>query len=329
MRCKIIFSFFLLMAFGQSYGVIGDLAEEGKDLLLEKGKGKFVQYSKNGVRSVIDKLPGGKFVTGLIFDSGESMEDRVERIDKNQKTSLAKIREISSKVLSSKRKIEEMWRYKAWAIGQGNTLAERLRNSKPRKLLGAAFENWLQIPINPAEYIPNVPYTQKLKTSLDYDLSFEEGTYKDARHLLSNTRSALLAANLGNTNPQAFKRKYQEAEDYDISLMQAMQAKEVTLIRIYKAEVEQLTSQIKTLEEKQTQKGLTIGEVMQIEMVIDNKRKQIRELNEKIDQAIKQATVLTHEQRIEVAARKAKENIDGLDKWMADERKRMQNRRKK
>jgi hypothetical protein len=140
----------------RSYGIGEEVIEEGKDYVVDKGKGKLVSYSKNGVRSVIDKLPGGKFLTDLFLDDGESIEEKVDRIDKNQKTALGKIRDISSKVLQAKRKIEELWFYKTLTIERASSLADQLQKSQGHKFLGVALENWLKIPINPAQRIPEL-----------------------------------------------------------------------------------------------------------------------------------------------------------------------------
>lgn len=326
MKIVIASVYFFLLLCSKSFAGPNELLDDGKEFMVDKGKGKAVRYSKNGVRSVIDKLPGGKFFSDMIFDDGDSMEDKVDRIDKNQKTSLGRIRDISRKVLDSKRKVEDMWYYKTWSIEQGTSLAAKLRHSKNKKLFLASLEGALEMPVNPAAYIPNIPPTQKLKQNLNYDLSLERSSMQHTGYMLSNTRGSLMKSGLWKTNPKEFQRKYKEAEDYEGHLRAAMKAKEITTTRIYKADVEQLEAQIKVLEEHQTKKGLTVSEVMQIEIAIDNKRKHIRSLNAKIDKSIINSTELSEQDKIDAIVAKADEDCRNLAAYIRQERIRRHNK---
>lgn len=326
MKIVIFFICFFFLLSKKSFAGPNELLDDGKEFIVDKGKDKVIRYSKNGVRSVIDKLPGGKFLTNMIFDDGESMEDKVDRIDKNQKTSLGRIRDISRKVLDSKRKVEDMWYYKTWSIEQGTSLATKLRHSDNKKLFLASIEKVLQMPVNPAEYIPNIPPTQKLRQNLNYDLSLERSTTEYTGYMLSNTRGSLMTSGIWKTNPKEFQRKYKEAEYYEDNLRAAMKAKEITTTRIYKAAVEQLEAQIKVLEGHQTQKGLTLSEVIQIEIAIDNKREQIRSLNEKIDKAITDSTNLSEQDDIDAIIANADEDCRNLAAYIRNDRIQRQNK---
>jgi RNase H-fold protein (predicted Holliday junction resolvase) len=99
-----------------------------------------------------------------------------------------------------------------------------------------------------------------------------------------------------------------------------MRAKGITTTKVYKAHKDHLEKQIEVLEQHQTEKGLTVGEVLQMEMVIDNKRRHIRELEQAIEKDIQQAMVLSDQDKIAAAAAQSQEDIRRLEAWLEEER---------
>jgi hypothetical protein len=312
---------FYSTSFALGENIAKDIAEEGKDSLTGKGKEKVFKYSKNGARSVINKAPGGSFLTNWLFDDGESMEDKVDRIDKNEQTALTKIRTISRDALKAKRRIEDMWYFQNWTLNQGKSLAEKLRKSRYKKLLLSALESYLLIPLNPAEYVPNIPPFEKLKKSVEFDLSLERGVITDTKYLLNNTRAALMYSGVLKKNPKDFDGKYKEAQEYETTLMDAMRAKEIAMIKIDKAQVEKLQDQIKDLEEEQAKEGVSVDTVVAIELLIDKKKERIKKLNQNIDKAIKRSTILNDDQRFELQLRELERDQIRLQELRAKERK--------
>ncbi|ACP21014.1 hypothetical protein Aasi_1734 [Candidatus Amoebophilus asiaticus 5a2] len=181
--------------------------EEAKEAIGERidEKINFSGRLKYGVKSMLNKFPGGGFFTS-IFDGG-GMEAKVDRIDKRQKTSLDRIREIAHEALHTKKKVEEMYYFKKRSQDQATFLAKGLKKGSFKKFLGALVENGLQIPINPAEYIPNIPSFKNLKQSLELDLSLEKNVLGQGKHLLSNTRASMLSSNLLQTSPKQFDKQ--------------------------------------------------------------------------------------------------------------------------
>ncbi|MHB9148000.1 MAG: hypothetical protein ACYC2U_06370 [Candidatus Amoebophilus sp.] len=279
---------------------------------------------KSGVKSILKLAPGGGTVTSLLDQiGGNNMEEKVDRIDKRQKNSLDRIREIAYQAMETKKKVEEMYYFKKQSLSQAQWLASGLGKAKPTKLLGALVQKQLQIPLNPAEYIPSTPATMKLKEQLDFDLSLENSLVRQGRSFLSNTRSDLLASNLLETNPQQFKKEYAKAEAYEAILQESLTARDQTMIKIYKEELEQLEKEIKLLEEAKNKEGLTVSDVMQTEIAIDNKKEKAQTLREKITAFIKGNLQLSNEEKQKLAALKATEEANELTDFLTKEKKRM------
>ena len=276
-----------------------------------KGAAKFIPDG-GMTAAILDKLVGG------------GVEEKVDRIEKRQKTSLDRIRDIARKALDTKKKVEAMYYYKKRSQEQAQFLAAGLKRGNKKKFLGALIEEGLKIPINPAEYMPQTDQTSKLKQNLALDLSFEQGVISQGKYLLSDTRTALMATNLLHSNPKQFEKAYQQAEAYESTLSDALKAKEVATVKIYRAEVERLEKELQLLEQAKRKQGLTVGDVMQIEMAIDNKRWHIRELNEKITASIKADLLLSEEQKQALATHRAHQQMTALSDHLASEKKRMQ-----
>ncbi|NEJ84083.1 hypothetical protein GR268_47480, partial [Rhizobium leguminosarum] len=136
-------------------------------------------------------------------------------IDKRQKTSLDRIREIAQEAIQTKKKVEEMYYFKKRSQDQAAFLAKGLQKGSFKKFLGALVENGLQIPINPAEYIPNTPSFSNLKHNLALDLSLEKNVLGQGKYLLSHTRASLLSSNFLQSSPKQFDKQYAQAEAYE------------------------------------------------------------------------------------------------------------------
>ena len=282
---------------------------------------------KHGTKSAIRSLPGGGVITS-IWDrlDGGGVEEKVDRIDRRQKTSLDRIREIAHEAIETKKKVEEMYFFKKQSQDQAKALSEGLKKGNFKKFLGVLGEEGLQISLNPADYIPSTPATRKLKEALESDFSLERGLLGQGRSFFSHTRSALLAKDNRHTSPKQFKKEYQKAQAYESLLEEALEAKEQTTIKLYKAEVERLEKEIKLLEETKAKPGLTVSDVMQVEMALDNKKRQVLQLNEKITEFMKKNIGLSEEEEFKVGAQQAQEAIKELSSFLEKDKKRIRTR---
>ncbi|ACE06248.1 hypothetical protein Aasi_0879 [Candidatus Amoebophilus asiaticus 5a2] len=116
----------------------------------------------------------------------------------------------------------------------------------------------------------------------------------------------------------------EQAEAYEHQLQEALKAKSVATVKIYKAEIDRLEKEIKLLEEAKSKKGLTVGDVMQMELVIDSKRRDVRELNEKVDDRIAGDLELDEEEKEKMAIYKATRDLKELDDFLEKDRQRIQ-----
>ncbi|MHB9147731.1 MAG: hypothetical protein ACYC2U_04855 [Candidatus Amoebophilus sp.] len=331
MHIRIILLFILLAGI-YSEAHAGRLARKAK-IKLEEARERADERMgissklKHGTKSAIRSLPGGGVITS-IWDrlDGGGMEEKVDRIDKRQKTSLDRIREIAQEAIETKKKVEEMYYFKKQSQDQAKALSEGLKKGNFKKFLGALGEEGLQISLNPADYIPSTPATRKLKEALESDFSLERGLLGQGKSFFSHTRSALLTTNMMHTNPKQFKKEYQKAQDYEALLEEALEAKEQTTIKLYKAEVERLEKEIKLLEETKAKPGLTVSDVMQVEMAIDNKKKQVLKFHEKINRFMKKALPLTKEEEFKVNAQHMQEAVGELSSFLEKDKKRIRTR---
>lgn len=279
---------------------------------------------KSGVKRLAKFIPDGGMTASLLDNlTGGGMEEKVDRIEKRQKTSLDRIRAIARQALDTKSKVEELYYFKKNSQEQAEALSRGLQRANKKKFLGTLIEDGIGIPVSPAEYIPNTDQTKKLKENLAIDLSSEKSVINQGKYLLSNTRSALLATNLLHSNPKQFEKAYRQAAAYESTLYSALKAKEIATVRIYKAEIERLEKELQLLEQAKSSKGLTVGDLMQIEMAIDNKRQAIRDLNEKITVGIKDSLELSARAKEQLATHKAQQDAEKLAKYLAEDKQRI------
>jgi hypothetical protein len=263
-----------------------------------------------------------------LFDymTGNSLEDKVDRIDKRQQTSLDRIREVAYNALETKRTIEDIYYFTKWGIEEGQLLAQELKKGNINKIIGAMLEDGLAIPINPAEYIPDIPEAAQLRKNLDWDLSMERSIVHRTDYLLRGTRSALMRTGLFERNPKRFEQEYERALAYEACLEKALHAKEIARVKFYKAEAERLTKELCHLERIKGKKGLTVGEVVHIEQTIDDKRKELLALNVYIDQQLASSLALSEQDQFRLAVYTANRDADKLSKELEKDRQRMRSK---
>ena len=308
-------------------GAIGGMKEEVTDQVKSGAGRKLLNFTKAGLKWV----PGGGYVASALDSvTGGGLEDKVDRIEQRQKTSIDHIRDIALKALDTKRKVEDMYYFKKRSQREAMYIAEGLRKGKKRKFLGAIIEDGLKVPINPAEYVPDIPPNKKLKENLDFDLSFEKSMIRSSNHLVSYTRSHVLSYDLIKTNPKRFEKEYGEAEEYEANLKKAIKAKKIATTKIYVEDIKRLEKELELLEDTKTRKGLTVGDVMLIEMAMDSKRREIRDLGDRIDAALLDDLKLSEEDAFKIGCYKAqkdgKEMLDAIEK---DKQRMLNNKKRK
>lgn len=278
-------------------------------------------WLKKGAKALIRKIPG---IGSLIEETDKDrLEEKIDRIKEKQKTGLDKLQDIARQAIRTKERVEEIYYFKEQSKRRAEDLVKGLKSGKKRNFLGVLVESWIGVPINPAEYIPDTAYTRKLKNNLELDLSSERGLVQKYGYFLSDTRAALLEQDLSDQTSEQFNQSYEEALLYEQELEKALSAKKQATIRLYKEEISKLEHEISVLELTKKKKGLTIGDVMQVEIAADNKRHIIRELNEKITDGLKEGIRLTDEQQAELAKQKAQKDAEGVTEFLKEERTRI------
>ena len=268
---------------------------------------------------LIDRIP---FIGTTI--SKYRLEDKINQIKQVQKTGLDQLRDLARQAIKTKEKVEEMYYFTQQGIRIADDLRENLQSGKGQKLLGALVERWIGISVNPADYIPETPYSKQLKENLAWDLSAESGLVRQHEYFLQGTRAALLAQpDFFDKGAEQFNQAYQEAVRYEQELEKALSAKKQATIKSYTANIVELEEEISVLEKTKKQEGLTIGDVMQIQMAIDTKKHIIRELNEKITKGIEEEMQPTEEQQETLDQQKAAKDMESTSNFHSKERARM------
>jgi len=300
----------------------GELAEKaGITVKKQATGGKIKSLLKKGAKKGLKFIPGGDAI-GSALGMGD-LEEKVDRIEEKQETGLDKMRDIAKKAMQTKAKVEEMYYFKKQSQRSAEELVAGLKQGKKRNLLGAMVENWVGVPINPAAYIPDTAHTRKLRKNLDLDLSLERGLMQRGDCFLRDTRAALVENGLYERNPKQFNKEYEKALSYEQGLEKALAAKEQATIKLYKEDIENLEKEISILEKAKNKKGLTVGDVMQMELAIDNKRHIIRELNEKITNGLKEGMKLTDEQKATLGNQKIQQDTEALADFLEKDRARI------
>ena len=274
---------------------------------------------------------GKKFVERIPFigDAVEAiadyrLESKVDRINATQRDGVAKLRELARKAIQTKEKVEEMYYFKEQSRQLAADLMRGLKDGKAQDLLGALVGKWIGIPINPAYYIPDTPLTRELRDNLEWDLSKEQGLVQQYAYFLQGTRAALLAQpDVVEKDPAQFNQAYEKAVRYEKEIEKALAAKKKATIRLYKEDIALLEKDISMLEATKKQEGLTIVDLMQIEIAIDHKKHIIRELHEKITEGIEQEMQLTEAQQEQLYQKKAVKDAESMRSWRNKERARM------
>ena len=276
------------------------------------------------VDSATDFIPGARTVKEFFKKTTKSgLEDKVDHIKKTQKTGLDELRDVAKKAMQTKAKVEEMYYFKKQSQRSAEELVAGLKKGKKRNFLGAMIENWVGVPINPAAYLPDTAHTRNLRKNLDLDLSLERGLIQQGDYFLDNTRAALVENGLYEKDPKQFNKEYEKALSYEQELGKALAAKEQATVKLYKEDIDNLEKELSLLEEAKKKKGLTVGDVMQIELAIDNKRHIIRELNEKITNGLKEGMQLTDEQKNTLGQQKAAKDTEALVNFLKKDRARI------
>ena len=266
-------------------------------------------------RLVTDKIP---FIGGSITKA--RLENKVDHIKEKQKSGLDKLKDIAQKAQNTKSKVEEMYYFKKQSQLRAEELVASLKRGNIRNFLGNMVEKWIGIPVNPADYVPDTPYTRNIKKNLESDLSLGNGFVQPYEYFLRDTRAALLEHGSNDKNPRQFNQEYEKALAYEQELEKIISAKERATIKLYKEDIKNLEKEIAILEKSKKKKGLTIGDVMQMEIAIDNKRHIIRELNEKITQGLREGIKLTDEQKEALGNQKAKKDTEALVDFLDKDR---------
>ena len=307
-------------------GAIGGVKEEVTDQVKAGAGRKFLNGTKEGLKW----LPGGSYAaSALDAMTGGGLEEKVDRIETRQKTSIDHIRDIALKALDTKRKVEDMYYFKKRTQREAQFIAEGLKKGKKRKFLGAIIEDGLKVPINPAEYVPDIPPNKKLKENLDFDLSFEKSMIRNSNQLVSYTRSHVLSYDLIKTNPKKFEKDYGEAEEYEANLKKAIKAKKIATTKIYVEDIKRLEKELELLEETKSRKGLTVGDVMLTEMAMDSKRREIRDLSDRIDAALLDDLKLSDEEAFKIGCYKASKDGKAMMDAIEKDKQRMRDKKKR
>lgn len=259
------------------------------------------------------------------FEENEKrrLEHKISHIQEQQESGLDQLREMSKKAIKTKEKVEKLFYFKEQSQRTAESLLQDFSMKKTRRFLGVLIADRIGVPINPADYIPDTVFTKNLKKNLDLDLTLPPNFIQAYRHFFRDTRASLLDDQLDQQHPRQFNQAYEKALHYEEELSRALSAKEHATLQVYKEDIAHLQEEIVALEAIMKTKGLTVSEVVQIQLAIDNKHQRIHALHEKINQGIRAGMQLTDEQKIILGQQKAQKDTEALVSFLDKERARI------
>lgn len=277
----------MLLSYDDVYAVGRILAEKAgvTDIIEEKEIGIATKIKNKG-KSIIKKIPFvGKFL--------DNTDDKIDHIHERQTRSIAKIKNLSHNALDIKGRIEEIYFLKKRTFDTSKDIFNSIKNAQMGKLFASLSEKALGIPINPADYIPETNSTsRRIKENLNIDLSLEKGIVNDTHFLFrDSTRDLIYQLDKQKKYLSKNNRIQQEvtkAERYDNELLKAMHTKKLARAKLYNAEIAQLKEEIKNLKQLKDPSKLNAKEILQLEILIDQKQERCNNLNEKIDKVIEE-----------------------------------------
>lgn len=266
------------------------------------------------LRQGLSFFPGGKTFCDFV-GLKSNLEGKVDRIVNRQTESMTEIQKIAQRTKKAKCQIEEMYYFKRRSQEHAAMLSNMLKRSKSRNFLGIVLEEYLGIPVNPADYIPDIPQTAELRKNLGVDLYLERNVLRHSNFLLHNSRAALSEENLASKSLEQFDKEYAQAVKYEDQVLKGIAAKERVTLKFYKEEIARLEKEIRHLEKTKGEKGLTVSDVVLIEQTIEMKRGVVRDLNEKINKGIKDNLHPDKEQQMALIKAKADKHENMLIEW--------------
>jgi hypothetical protein len=268
---------------------IDDILNENTFDLISKAKRKF--------NSSLTKIP----YLGKIFDT---TAEKIDLIYERQTKSMKALKKIFNNTSATKTHIEELTTTKKRSFQTAKEIVNSLKIkhfNKIPKILGGIEGEAIEIPINPAVYMPQNSVTNKMKNNLENDLSLKGGVTNTKHFLLKDSiRDLVYKLNEQNTNPfrkKGLEQELKKSANYDNALIKAIHAKKLARAKLYSAMIKQLKQDIKNLKKIKDPSKLNAKAILQLESVIDAKQKRCNELNEKIDKIIEDSLKLSDEEK--------------------------------
>jgi hypothetical protein len=246
----------------------GKLFEKVKNQIKTSSKKLSIgSKAKSILKTGLNFVPGGGIASSFLDQvSGGSESEKIDGIFDG-------VVEISDDVMQLKKMSENAYFQEMRSRRRGEELAEGIRKANVKKIFGAAGEEILGIPINPADYVPNLgESTSKLKQSLDLDMDHERKLVRENGFSLHGSRRALLRSkpDLWKTDPKRFKIELEEAEKFEDELGEALEAENMARLKILNGEITRLQAENKKLAENLNKKGIKPREVIQTQQAINN-----------------------------------------------------------
>lgn len=267
---------------------------------------------KSGVKKGLGFIPGGGAMSNVLDEfTGGTDSEKIDGI-------LEGMVDVSSDLMELKRLTENTYYAEVQARRRAANLAEGLRKGNMKKIFGAVVEETLNVPINPAEYIPNIPPTSQLKKNLDLEMDHERKLVRENGFYLTGSRRALLKSkpDLWKTDPKKFEEELKEAEKYDEELDEALRAQDMAMLKTLKSEQVRLQEENKQLAINLKKPGLKPNEVIQTKQAMSSNNKKIIDLNEEIRKTLKELKELNDKDKLKIAKFQAIRDRDKLNSFL-------------
>jgi hypothetical protein len=307
---KYTFILFLVAVSSFSTSYAGKLFEKVKHRIKESTKKVSIgSKAKSAIKTGLGFIPGGGVASHVLDQfTGGTDSEKIDGIFDG-------VIDISSDLMELKKLTEDVYFREMQARKRAADLAEGMKKANMKKMFGAMVEGTLNVPINPAEYIPNLnESTSKLKKNLDLDMDHERKLVRENGFALTGSRRALLKSqpDLWKKDPQKFRAELREAEKFEGELDEALRAQDMAMLKILKAEIIRLQEENKNLAQNLKKPGTKPTEVIQTQQAITNNNGRIIDLQEKVQEGFKKATELSNEEKMEIGETIARQDSKKL-----------------
>ncbi len=297
----------------------GKLFEKVKNRIKDTSKKVSIgSKAKSALKTGLGFVPGGSLASNIVDNfTGETDSEKIDGIFDG-------VVEISDDLMQLKRMTENVYFQELRARRRAADLVAGIKKADVRKLFGAAIEGTLNIPINPADYVPNLnESTSKLRKNIDFHMDHERKLVRENGFSLTGTIRSLLKTNpdLWKTDPKRFEEELKEAEKFEEELDESLRAQNMSMLKTLSAEKARLQEENKKLAENLKKPGTKPTEIIQTQQAINGNNQKVLDAENRIREMLDEMRKLHEKDKLILAKYEAMKNRTALNGFLRKRRR--------